>query len=92
INIDPLTLRAFFFEYLTQVNGLADMPRWYQRQHVPEQGPAIVNSTPGWRRGMRPGPSGKTASWFWRRENSVPTKKPKPGSNIISSNCRRNHP
>lgn len=29
INIDPLTLRAFFFEYATQVNALADAPRWY---------------------------------------------------------------
>jgi hypothetical protein len=29
INNDPLTLRAFFFEYLTQVNSLADVPRWY---------------------------------------------------------------
>jgi hypothetical protein len=29
INIDPLTLRAFFFEYVTQVNALADAPRWY---------------------------------------------------------------
>jgi len=29
INIDPLTLRAFLFEYVTQVNSLADVPRWY---------------------------------------------------------------
>ncbi len=29
INVEPLALRAFFFEYATQVNALAESPRWY---------------------------------------------------------------
>jgi hypothetical protein len=29
IQIEPLVLRSFFFEYVTQVNALADTPRWY---------------------------------------------------------------